>query len=240
MKIVWSGIGITDGRGKIGGQVASRNSGGAFMRTLVSGTNPNTSYQIAARERYTSAVAYWRTLTPAQQDAWIVAAGTGAWNTTDSLGNPVQPSGFQLFTRVNIAVPAPNFPVVAVPVLPSLTSPGFQFASFELSGGMLSEFVFDLDAASIGANEEVVVWVTAPLGTGIRRPSQSKFKLLKRYDQEQYGTADSKLRPLAEYVARFGQPALGQRIFFSLEIGSTLSGVRLEFVRSYSDVTLEI
>jgi len=46
MKMKFGAI-VVDGRGKIGGHVASKNRGGAYLRTKVTPSNPQTGYQAA-------------------------------------------------------------------------------------------------------------------------------------------------------------------------------------------------
>ena len=50
MKIKWGAL-MVDGRGKIGGQVASKNRAGAYMRNKVTPVNQQTSYQLTVRNR---------------------------------------------------------------------------------------------------------------------------------------------------------------------------------------------
>lgn len=53
MKIKW-GMMMTDGRGKLGGQVASKNRAGAYVRTKVTPVNPRTTQQQAIRTLFGS------------------------------------------------------------------------------------------------------------------------------------------------------------------------------------------
>ena len=69
MKIKFGAI-VTDGRGKIGGHVASKNRSGAYMRTKVTPSNPNTASQSQARSILASASQNWRNLTDSQRKAW--------------------------------------------------------------------------------------------------------------------------------------------------------------------------
>lgn len=69
MKLNWSGFGAVDGRGKIGGHVASKNRSGAYARIKVTPVNPQTTFQQVARNLLTSLSQGWRALTQAQHDS---------------------------------------------------------------------------------------------------------------------------------------------------------------------------
>lgn len=98
MKIKFGAI-ITDGRGKIGGHVASKNRSGAYMRTKVTPTNPNTTAQSQARSLLASLSQGWRTLTTAQRLAWNGAVSD--WSKTDIFGDIKNPTGLNLFIKLN-------------------------------------------------------------------------------------------------------------------------------------------
>lgn len=101
MKIQW-GMMMTDGRGKLGGQVASKNRAGAYVRTKVTPSNPQTESQSVVRSILAVLSKRWSgTLTEAQRQAWVEASASGEWNKTDVFGNSRKPSGFNLFVGMN-------------------------------------------------------------------------------------------------------------------------------------------
>lgn len=85
---------IVDGRGKIGGHVASKNRGGAYLRTKVTPANAQTSAQNQVRNLFTSLTQGWRGLTQAQRDAWNAAVLD--YSRTDIFGDIRNPSGINL------------------------------------------------------------------------------------------------------------------------------------------------
>lgn len=101
MKIKW-GMMMTDGRGKLGGQVASKNRSGAYVRTKVTPVNPNTSYQSVVRQRLASLSREWGNLTEPQRLAWNESANSGQWNKNDIFGDARRPTGKNLFTSINL------------------------------------------------------------------------------------------------------------------------------------------
>ena len=74
MKIKWSMVGITDGRGKLRGQVATKTLGGPTVRTLAIPTNRRTTAQMAQRNRVGTNSQAWGALTEEQRQTWIAAA----------------------------------------------------------------------------------------------------------------------------------------------------------------------
>lgn len=107
---------MTDGRGKLGGQVASKNRSGAYVRTKVTPANPQTSYQSAVRQRLGSLSAEWSNLTEEQRKAWNESANSGQWNKTDIFGDARRPTGKNLFTGVNlVSLETTNTLLVDVP-----------------------------------------------------------------------------------------------------------------------------
>jgi hypothetical protein len=98
MKMKWGAL-VVDGRGKIGGHVASKNRSSAYLRTKVTPVNPQTSYQLGARNRFTGFSQAWSALTQDQRNAWNSAVADYA--KTNIFGDLVNPSGFNLFQRLN-------------------------------------------------------------------------------------------------------------------------------------------
>ena len=101
MKIKWGAL-VTDGRGKIGGQVASRNRSGAYMRNKVTPVNPQTDAQQRSRSILASFSEGWRGLTEAQRAAWNAAVSQ--FETTDVFGDTIQPTGKNLYTHIQTPV----------------------------------------------------------------------------------------------------------------------------------------
>jgi hypothetical protein len=115
---------IVAGSGKIGGHVASKNRSGSYLRTKVTPVNPQTAYQTTIRNRLATLAVAWGALTDAQRGAWNAAVGS--YKGTNVFGDIVNPSGFNLFQRLNnnlsqIGVAQINTPLTPV-ALPSFTT----------------------------------------------------------------------------------------------------------------------
>ena len=107
MKLKFGAI-VTDGRGKIGGHVASKNRAGAYLRTKVTPSNPNTVAQAQARSILASISQMWQTLTESQRNGWNEAVKE--WGTTDIFGDIKKPSGINLFVKLNANLISVGFP----------------------------------------------------------------------------------------------------------------------------------
>jgi hypothetical protein len=112
MKIKFGAI-VTDGRGKLGGHVASKNRNGAYLRTKVTPSNPQTVAQSTARGILGSLSQSWGGLTDAERLAWNSAVD--AWSKTDIFGDIKNPSGLNLYVKLNANLLAIAGSVITLP-----------------------------------------------------------------------------------------------------------------------------
>lgn len=120
MKIQW-GMMMTDGRGKLGGQVASKNRAGAYIRTKVTPTNPQTASQSVVRSVFSALSKQWsEVLADSQRKKWNHAAGSGEFAKNDVFGNSRNPSGFNLFVGMNSLQNATSGRPLTVPPLKAI------------------------------------------------------------------------------------------------------------------------
>lgn len=90
---------VESARGKFGNAVFSANKSGAYMRQHIQPRNPNTGLQSQVRAAFGSISRRWRELTQEQREAWNTYSKQ--FSQSDVLGQNVQLSGFQLFTKLN-------------------------------------------------------------------------------------------------------------------------------------------
>lgn len=93
------GMMMTDARGKLGGQVFSKNRSGAYVRTKVTPVNPRTAAQQLSRSILGTLSASWSGLTEVQRRSWNAAVDD--WQRTDIFGDLRKPTGKNLFTSLN-------------------------------------------------------------------------------------------------------------------------------------------
>lgn len=198
---------VTDGRGKIGGHVASKNRYGAYLRTKVTPVNPGTTYQVNVRSRLATRSAAWRGLTAAQRIAWNSAVSDYA--RTDIFGDIQNPSGFNLYVRLNNnLVNIGESPLTSPPLPDSVINfTSLSIAAAEGAGTLTLTF-----AAAIAATEKILVFGTPALSPGISfvKSEFRQFDVLTNSDTSPHSAE-------TEYEAKFGDiGAAGQKIFIQL------------------------
>lgn len=215
MKVKWGAL-MTDGRGKIGGQVASKNRGGAYMRNKVTPVNPATTSQTTARNRLSSISQSWRSLTEAQRDAWNGAVTN--FSKTDIFGDSKNPSGFTLYQRLNNNILTMGGAIITVPPTMEGTD---QFSDLVLtytSGTPSLSLAFTLVA---GDDPGVKVFATAPQSAGVSFV-KSEYRLINAAAED----LTSPYNALTAYNAVFGSVgAAGTKIFFKLVPCNATSGI---------------
>jgi hypothetical protein len=215
MKVLWGAL-MVDGRNKIGGQVASKNRGGAYMRTKVTPVNPQTASQSIVRNRLAGISQSWRGLTAAQRAAWNGAVSNYA--RTDIFGNLKNPSGFALYQRLNNIKVLLGEDASTNPPLPSSVG---QFSNLVLtytSGTPALSLAFSVAA---GDDTGYLLFATPPLSPGIDFV-KSEYRLIKSSGSN----PTSPLNLLADYVAKFGSVgAVGTKIFVKLVPAGSTTGI---------------
>jgi len=102
MLVQWGG-GILDARGSIGGQTASRNRFGNYLRARITPVNPQSSRQNVVRAIVQLLSQAWSTiLTQVQRDAWEVYAGNIVRQ--NKLGAQIFLTGFNHYIRSNTPI----------------------------------------------------------------------------------------------------------------------------------------
>lgn len=205
MKIKFGAI-VTEGRGKLGGHVFSKNAGGAFMRTKVTPSNPQTARQTTVRALFGSIASAWSGLSATAIAQWNEAVSD--WTTTNVFGDLKKPTGKALFQRLNnqaqsaglsavTSVPTklalPDDPITAVPI-------GVGATTLALTGA-------NTDAAT-----QVVVWGATPVSAGTKNV-KTKLRQLYAVAGDSYSATDA----FAAYEAKFGTIATGQNIFIGVK-----------------------
>lgn len=169
-----AGIGISEGRGSVGGQVFSRNRYGAYIRSKVSPVQPGSAPQLAVRNYFQIITNRWTNiLTAGQRLAWKTYAD--AVPVMDTLGQTQYLDGHAMYVRCNlprayatsdvgyIVDTAPTeLTNIAAPELDSLT------ARVMNAGGTTVEFnCYNADAPAATPGSLVVCYLSGVIGTGI-------------------------------------------------------------------------
>jgi len=223
MKIKWGAL-VTEGRGKAGGTVASRNRTSAYLRNKVSGVNPQSAAQVAIRSLLSSFSEAWRSLSQSARDAWDAAVDD--FEKTNIFGDTVKPTGKNLYTGLNVNLSEIGESTLSSPPSPvAIPEPEVTGLTLEAAGGTVEAQVIGLDASVA-----YKVLATRPLSAGVGF-FKNKYRLISIAD----GAGTSPFDLSADYVAKFGAFSSGQKIAIKFVpvvkstgqkgIGSAASGV---------------
>ena len=215
MKMKFGAI-VTDGRGKIGGHVASKNRSGAYLRTKVTPVNPQSVSQTAVRNRLGGIAQNWRGLTEAQRTAWNGAVGDFA--KTNIFGDLVNPTGFSLYQLVNNNLTRIGEATVSTPPTPGSVVDIIIGALTAAAGAGTVELAY---TAGADATSEIEVWATPPVSAGVSFV-KSQYRLIGQFT----ANAASPFDAAADYVAKFGAITgnAGKKIFFKTVAVNTTTG----------------
>jgi len=192
--------------GSLAGQTASHNRFGQYMRTRAIPVNPNSVQQGVVRARFALAASVWRTLTDAQRAGW--GSLGSVMQRTDSLGQAYNLTGEQAFVSVNaVQASAGNAQLTDAPA--------------HFTPGALLTAVVTLTAAAFS-----IAYTTTPLAGGARLFTfASPQRSAGRYQETDFrllavsaAAAASPANVYAAYVARFGVPVVGNKVFLSLQV----------------------
>ena len=210
LKILWSGIGMVDGRGKIGGTVLTKNRSGAAARVKVTPVNRRTPAQQFVRVGFGFLAQGFRALTASQVAAWNAAA-SGGFKSNNIFGNPISGSGLNLFVGLNKNLEAVGVATISDPPVQGTVDSPLQMdpTSDTSSTNMFSNLTFDGGSNTVPANTAIVLSATPPVSNGVSFV-KSQYRIFTTQDAAVDTTTDN-LR--AAYVTKFGAPATGSKIF---------------------------
>jgi len=163
---------VVAGSGKIGGHVASRNRAGSYFRTKVTPVNPQSASQQAIRNRLTGLSQAWKALTAAQRLAWNAAVGDYA--KTDVFGDLRNPSGFNLFQKLNNNLLIIGESQISDPPVPGAVYAPTSASLAVVTGSPALTLTF---SGAIPATDEVKLFATAPVSAGVSFV-KSEFRLI--------------------------------------------------------------
>ena len=206
---------VVDGRGKIGGHVASKNAAGNYFRTKVTPTNPKTEAQLRVRANMAANAKDYPTLTEAQRDSWIEAAKEAT--SKNIFGDNIKLSGINLFSRLNNNLRLIDQAVITSAPAPVEVLPNFIETVAIANGAGTATVTFE-NAQVVGTT--TVIKATAGLSAGINRVS-SQLRIIGTVTDVTTDPYDI----AALYVAKFGEiPAAGKKVFIEAYVIDNATG----------------
>lgn len=204
---------LADMRGKVNGTVFSKNRGGAYARTKVTPSNPQTSFQSAVRQRLSSFSAGFRGLTASQILAWNVAVHD--YIGTNIFGNSVTPTGLQLYVKLNANLQMVGGTPITTPPLPVAITP------IDCDINTLSDVALTLALSEITADEYYSIEASAPVSPG-RFFLKNEYRVINAVVGT--GAPIAASNQFAAYSAKFGAPVSGLRVGFRIKVINSITG----------------
>lgn len=198
--------------GSYQGVTSSRNRFGQYVRTRAIPVNPASAQQGVVRARLALNAAAWRTLTDAQRAGWEDLALQ--MNRSDALGQSYTLNGFGAYCSVNNNnLAAGNAAVSDAPAL--VTPSNIVTATVTLTA---AAFTVAYTATPLAAGARLFVYASPQRNAG--RQFEADYRLIHVSAAAAASPADIE----SEYVARFGVPVVGNKVFLS--IATYLGGFR--------------
>lgn len=199
------GMMMTDARGKLGGQVFSKNRAGAYIRTKVTPSNPQTSAQAQVRSNLATLSAGWNALTDAQIAQWN--GSVDDWTSTDVFGDIKKPTGKNLYVKLNVNLLNSSQSAIVFPPV-KLDLPALVDVDVDIT---LPAGTLEIDGLPVFANGVYQIEACAPVGRGVNFV-KNKFRVISYETQGTAGTVDVS----TAYIAKFGSVVNPANIFFRI------------------------
>lgn len=201
-KVKFSAL-ISDMRNKLNGSVFSKNRAGSYLRNKVTPVNPQSVAQTAARALLTTFSQTWRTLTEEQRSAWNGAVSQ--WATTDIFGDIKNPTGLQLYIRLNVNVSLAGGSALTAPPVPTGVEPVLDL-SVDVDASVQSVTLSDI-VTPVPAGMALYIEATPGMSAGISN-ANSQFRHVQTIPAAGAVGAIS-----AAYIAKFGAVVEGKKYF---------------------------
>lgn len=216
-KIKYSAL-VSDMRNKLNGSVMSKNRYGSYVRNKVTPTNPQTSYQQAARQQLSSLSAQWGGLTVAQREGWNAVASQTPF--TDIFGDQKFLTGQTMYVKLNANLLKIEEAVIsAAPLMGSIPSMAVTDVSASQTAGALVELDLDFSLTAVPAGFKIAIYATPGVKPGVSFV-KNQFRYIGSTDTITAGTFDA----LTLWNARYGTVNAGDQIFVRCALVSETTG----------------
>jgi hypothetical protein len=206
MKIKFGAI-VTEGSGKLGGHVASKNRAGAYLRTKVTPSNPNTAAQSLVRSILSSLSAGWALLTEVERLSWNSAVAD--YQSTDIFGDIKKPSGFNLYMKLNATLMSIGSAVLnEAPAKEELGNVYLSAGAIDITDGLITLTL--VGAKPAGASFRY--YATPSMSAGISN-AKNRFRIIADST-----TALTPTALYAAYIAKFGVPTSASSVQLGIDV----------------------
>lgn len=215
MKIELGAI-VTNVRGSIGDQTASKNRFGNFMRARVIPFEGGSTYKSIMRGYFSTISGSWKLLTQDQRDQWN--KNSLLFSFQDCFANLRHLSGFNLFVSCNMFRFITARSLIVLPPVPTRINPvsiiscvadfSTQTVTVTLSGNIL-------------ASQTLMFYCSLGTSAGVSRYHGTYYYV---YALDSYVGLTRSIT--AQFLARFSAvPAAGQKLFFKSVVFNRFSGL---------------
>lgn len=225
MLVQFSGIGVTDARGKLGSDVFTRSRYGAMVRKYVYPTNTITPARTAIRDAYADIYALWNSLTDFERDLWSMAANNA--KRKSKLGHVYASTGKDLFVGCNMSlVTASQFPVLLPNVLVNTQPPRQVSLQLLVPSGFRIRVSNYLGSQTVPAGVVYVVSASPGVSASALYP-RNNWRII---DVLASGSSTSNVDLSSAYSAVFPPLVSGLRYFVKVHSVVVNSGRKSSFV----------
>lgn len=215
---------VAEMRGKIAGTVFSKNRGGNYARTKVTPVNPQSSDQVAQRNRLSTYAQNFRALGASVIQAWNAAVAN--FQSTDIFGDIKTPAGINLYTRLNMNLDLAGQSAITNPPVPTGADPVvISGVTCDVSSSL---FTIASAAAAVPAGHTLIIEATPQLSPG-KNFVKSEFRVI----DTAAAAATFPILAGTAYIAKFGAPIAGQKVFCRVKTVNNTTGE----VSGYSQVS---
>ena len=188
--------------GKRGLNVSQSGRWGQISRIFAVPSNPRTDAQLDIRATFAEVTKAWRALSDAQRAAWAAAASTVMSKSRCGTSGPL--TGSQLYTKLNATVALVGGDTMVAPPVPPAFDRNPVGALAIVNDGM--QITMKL-ACPNAPTTDIIVRASPPLSAGIS--GTSAFRIIGLLAAPLQGACNI----TALYVARFGVPPVGMKVF---------------------------
>jgi photosystem II stability/assembly factor-like uncharacterized protein len=210
---------VTDGRGKLGGSVFSKNRYGLYEKSKVTPINTPSAYKSIIKNNHKTVVSAWSNLTDAERQSWN--SGTYNFPQKNTFSDTCYLSGYALFLKLNLNRLILSQSLINVCPVKYLS---VNIVSINISIRNDIPFLYISFSPNIPAGFAYKLYATASLSPGINY-SNRRFKLIGIIQP----TSSSTIDITSIYNSRYGSiGSTGQKIFIKLIPVEIASGIEMQ------------